>query len=74
MIWKYVFLYIWHFPIVHGEEIKTFQSTSQEGWVEILNSSVKSLDIFSCCFRFYQDYFDVPGMDTDIFQKYYSLN
>ena len=50
--------------IVDGEEMKVLKSKSQNSWAEILNSSLEGLDEFTMCFRFYQDYFDIPGLKS----------
>ena len=50
--------------LVDGEEMKVLKSKSQNSWAEILNSSLEGLDEFTMCFRFYRDYFDIPGLKS----------
>lgn len=47
--------------LVVGEEMRVLKSLSNDSWAEILNSSIEGIDDLTVCFRFYQDYFYIPG-------------
>ena len=56
---------------VMGEEVKVLKSMSHNSWAEIANSSIEGLDEFTLCFRFYQEYFKIPGYDNSLESSFY---